>query len=306
MEVDPYILFPVPLEAATHPVLKKANTLAADPAAEREQVKVLLPERVAKVKTGDRRGALYQDADGVWWLLAAGTRKATGNGDFYVELQRRRDPFGGIEPTEQDARYRRLEYAYVAECDRERTAQREVLDAVIAAAGSPGRSFGVTVFGARVTVVVDVDEDPSGLTLSFDFEVFEERDRFPADVLACIPGYGDVNDWDYIPAFRPGDPESWYTMVDETTISMWAAAAELDHLLTDCDLPPTPVDERELNVAHYAPSAMVTLGYIEGAEITAICGTRFTPHRVPEAYRICPSCEGAMETLRLRPTGGAH
>lgn len=55
---------------------------------ERERVETITDRYAIQVKTGDRRGALWQDDDGTWWLLAAGRRKDDGSGGFYRDLQR--------------------------------------------------------------------------------------------------------------------------------------------------------------------------------------------------------------------------
>lgn len=299
MREDPLFLFPVPLTSADHLVLRKANLLASDPAADREPIRTLFPERVAKVKAGDRRGALWQDEHGVWWLLAAGVKKPTGSDAFYAKLERSNDPFETIKPTGKDEQYLRYEESYLEECARERDAHRRVLQAVIFAAGNPGTRRTVEVFGARIAVIVDVDDDPAELALSFEFASFKERDRFPTDILAFVPGCNDLNQWEYLPAFRPGDPESWYTFIDATTLETWSVASELEELVDGPERPPSPVVGTDPDVAHVAPASLVTLGYVEGVEISAICGARFTPHRIPENFDICVACTTVVEGLRL-------
>ncbi|CAN5890342.1 hypothetical protein BH23ACT10_BH23ACT10_26620 [soil metagenome] len=43
-------------------------------------------------------------------------------------------------------------------------------------------------------------------------------------------------------------------------------------------------------LAHRAPASVVTLAYVEGVEITALCGVRFTPHRNPDHVEECSAC----------------
>ena len=83
---DPSYLLPCPLVDAQHAVLDKANQLATDAAAVRERIESLTDRYAIKVKTGDRRAALWQDDSGTWWLLAAGRRKNDTSGDFYEEI----------------------------------------------------------------------------------------------------------------------------------------------------------------------------------------------------------------------------
>lgn len=75
MAADPTYLLPCPLVDAEHAVIEKANLLATDEAAHRERIEALTDRHAIKVKTGDRRAALWRDKDGTWWLLAAGRRK---------------------------------------------------------------------------------------------------------------------------------------------------------------------------------------------------------------------------------------
>ncbi len=98
-EEDPNFLLPVPLLATSHSVLDKANMLAGDESAKRERIETISDRYAIKVKTGDCRGALWQDDDGTWWLLAAGRRKDDGPGDFYRELERLSTDSSPIAPT---------------------------------------------------------------------------------------------------------------------------------------------------------------------------------------------------------------
>lgn len=116
MAADPTYLLPCPLVDAEHAVLDKANMVAADDAAPRERIEVLTDRYVIKVKTGDRRAALWHDDQDTWWLLAAGRRKNDTAGDFYREIERFSRDATPIAPTDIDFRYQRLEEAYEAEC----------------------------------------------------------------------------------------------------------------------------------------------------------------------------------------------
>lgn len=214
LAADPRFLFPVALAATRHIVLEKANMLALDPNAEREPIKMLTERSTVKVKTSDRRGVLWQDDEGIWWLLAAGRRKSDGPGDFYRELERLASGSDLIAPTEDDYRYLPYERAYIAECETERDAQVRVVGAVLEAVAHPGTPSRVDVFGAAVTIVVEPEDDESEmLSMAFDFTTLEERDRFPIDILGFVPGYESVDAWDILPPLRPGDAECWFTYV---------------------------------------------------------------------------------------------
>jgi hypothetical protein len=299
MAEDPRYLFPVPLTAAEHIVLDKANMLARDPNAEREPIEAITDRSTVKVKTSDRRGALWQDNDGIWWLVAAGRRKDDGQGDFYREIARYTGNSDPIAPTEADGRYLRFENSYVAECTAEREAQTKVVRALLDAAAHPGTSTSVDVFGAVVTISVDPEDDGSEmLSMAFDFTTFEDRGRFPVDVIGFVPGYESLDDWDILPPLRDGDPECWYTYVSETWIDWLATAVELDDLLVDADVPPTPSVSTAGERSHLAQATVVTLAYVEGVEIVALCGVRFTPHRNPDGFEECSACAAALALLR--------
>lgn len=286
MAEDPRYLFPVPLASAQHIVLDKANMLARDPAAEREPIKVIGDRATVKVKTADRRGALRQDADGTWWLLAAGRRKDDGSGDFYQGIASYASNSDSIAPTETDHRYHRYEAAYIAEADAERDAQVNVIRTLLDAAATPGTACSVDVFGARIAISIDPEDDDSGmLSMSFDFTSFKERDRFPVDVIGFVPGYESIDDWDILPPLRNGDPECWYAYVSESWIDWLATAVELDELVEDSEIPPTPSVSAAGQLSHRALASVVTLAYVEGVEITAICGARFTPTATRMALR---------------------
>ena len=52
------------------------------------------------------------------------------------------------------------------------------------------------MFGARVGVQIDAEPDDEMLSVAFDFVSFDQRARFPVDVLAFVPGFETVDDWD--------------------------------------------------------------------------------------------------------------
>ena len=207
MADDATFLFPCSLFDVEHLLIDKANLIAGDQSAERESIRAITDRVVAKVKTSDWRGALWQDDEETWWLLAAGRRKDDGPGDFYRELDR----FSGtssspLGPRKEDERYLKLEQAYARECMREKAAHRQVINAVFQASRAPGTTVGVEVFGASVSIRIDSDE--GGLAVveaSWDFIQFDEVDRFPHDVLAMIPGLDCIDSWDYLPPRKSSD-----------------------------------------------------------------------------------------------------
>jgi hypothetical protein len=300
LAADPRFLFPVALAATEHLVLEKANMLALDPNAEREPIKMLAGRSTVKVKTSDRRGVLWQDDEGTWWLLAAGRRKGDGPGDFYRELERLASDSDPIAPTEDDYRYLRYERAYIGECEAERDAQVSVVGALLEAVAHPSTPSRVEVFGAAVTIVVEPENDGESemLSMAFDFTTFEERDRFPVDILGFVPGYESVDAWDILPPLRSGDPECWFTYVSARWVEWLSTAVELDELLGAGGVASSPTSSVNGRLAHLAPASVVTLAYVEGIEITALCGARFAPCRNPENFEICPACAEALALLR--------
>lgn len=233
MADDPTYLLPCALVDIRHPVLEKANLIASEDAAPRERIVAITDRHVIKVKTGDRRGALWEDDNGTWWLLAAGRRKDDGSGDFYRDLERFSRDSSPIAPAEADQRYHRFEEAYSAECEAERLTHGQVLGALLAAAQAPGSTVDVEVFGASVSIRVVPDEDGLAvLEMSWEFAQFEQQDRFPMDVLAMVPGRESLDDWQYQPPRRDDDsPHSWFTYVTDEWVEHMATSAELDDLL---------------------------------------------------------------------------
>lgn len=287
------------LPEVDHPLLKRAGEIADEPAARREPIQVITDRVCLKVKTGPRRGALWQDDAGWWWLLAAGWRKDDGPGDFYQEIARFAGDSTAIAPTELDVKLARLAIAYAAELEHERAAQRQVVATLLEAVSHPGRPAETVVFGAHVRVRVDPDDDDlDRLTVSFEFERFEDQDRFPTDVLEFVP-VGSFEAWEYLPSFREGDQQIWWTLVSAAWVEWLQVAAELDQLP---DHPPAaaPGPEADEHHAHYVSGRVVTLAYVEGVEIRGLCGYAFTPSRNPDALPVCPRCAELYRLLRGR------
>lgn len=310
MGTDPTYLLPCPLVEAEHAVIDKANLIATDDAAHRERIESLTDRHAIKVKTGDRRGALWQDEDGTWWLLAAGRRKNDSAGDFYREIERFSADATPIAPTDDDYRYQRLESAYEKECQAERAAHAEAVGALLSAARAPGSISTVDVFGAEVSVRIMPDEAGLAvLEMSWEFAKFDQQDRFPMDVLAMVPGREEIDAWDYLPPRSNGDsPHIWYTYVTSEWVGHMATSAELDELLTNGDdwQPVNPLSNGSERFSHLAKGSIVTLAYLTGIEITALCGASIVAHRDYERFPVCPTCQESLTLLRsLRNPEGA-
>lgn len=299
---DEFYLFPVPLTDARHAVLDKANLIASDPAAPRERIEVLTDRFAVKVKTGDRRGALWQDDSGTWWLLAAGRRKDDGSGDFYVGLEPMAADSSSIAPTDADRRYEQLEAAYADECEAERAAQGLVVDALFRASREPGTTAELAVFGAAVAVRIDLDEGGLAvLEMQWTLHQFQDQDRFPADVLAMVPGRESIDLWEYLPPPASSDsPQAWFTYVPQEWVEHLATCAEIDDLISGTDgwASPTPFSDGSEHYSHWAQSKVVTLAYVSGIEIVSLCGARVVAHRDYEKLPICPTCDESLALLR--------
>lgn len=298
---DPNFLLPFALVDVSHPILDKANLIAGDPAAVREPIKTIADRDVVKVKTHRHRGALWRDPDGVWWLLAAGFRRDDGARDFYRDLERFSRDSSPIAPTEADRRYLLLEAAYEQECEIERQAHAEVLVAVLDAARQSDTAVTFEVFGARVQVRLVPDEDTLWvLEMHWELTRFEDQDRFPEDVLAMVPGHDLIDSWDYLPAMADGStPALWYTYVTSDWVDHMATTAELDDLIAASDWQPTnPSTDGSEHFSHYAPRGTVAAAYVEGIEITGLCGARFPAYRDYEHFPVCPVCQDSLDLLR--------
>lgn len=302
MAADPTYLLPSSLVDAEHPVLDKANLIASDDAAPRERIVAITDRHVIKVKTGDRRAALWQDNAGTWWILAAGRRKDDGSGDFYRDLERFSKDSSAIAPTEADDRFRHLEEAYAAECETERQAHGTVLGALLTAARVRGSAVEVEVFGAAVSIRVVPDDDGLAvLEMSWEFSQFEQQDRFPMDVLAMVPGRESLDDWQYQPPRRDDDsPHSWFTYVTEEWVEHMAISDELEDLLTNGGTwtPVNPASDGSEHFSHLAKRSIVTLAYVTGIEIVGLCGASVIAHRDYEKFPLCPICQENLALLR--------
>ncbi len=299
---DPTFLLPLSLMDVEHPTLTKANHIATDEAADRERIETIRDRHVLKVKTGDRRAALWQDEEGTWWLLAAGRRKDDGSGDFYRYLERFSDDSTPIAPTDEDRRYQRLETAYAEECRVEREAHGLVLGALLDAASAPGSVLEVEVFGASASMTVVPDDNGMAvLEISWEFHQFDQQDRFPADVLAMVPGRENIDHWDFLPP-RSGEdaPFAWYTYVTQSWVEHLATSVELDDLLPDKDSwsPANPESDGSEHFSHLAKGSVVTLAYVTGIEIVGLCGARVVAHRDYEHFPVCPTCKDSLGLLR--------
>lgn len=295
---DPQFLFPVALAAAEHAVLDKANQIATDPASDRESIVSIRDRSVVKVKTGNRRGALWLDKAGTWWLLAAGRRKDDGSGDFYRSLERFARNSDAIAPTSADFAYLKYEKAYLAELALERDAHASVLHALLRAAADPGTEQRVEVFGANVGVRVDAEPGDEMLIVAFDFTSFEQRDRFPVDVLAFVPGFESLDDWDVQPSMRPGAPETWFTFVPMAWIVYLATSLEVEALLQSFESPSITAVASAPGVVHHAPADWIAVSYVADVEITALCGAAFLAPRSFDGQTVCADCAAALARLR--------
>ena len=303
VENDETHLLPWRLYELEHPTLTKARTIVQNDDA-LKPVESITDRRLWKVKTGPFRGAIWQDDDGQWWLLGSGRRKDDGSGDFYKEHI---DNLGGdsssLVPDDLDRRYQRFERAIDAELAADRAAQQRILDAILNAAANRGaRCEPVRVFGADVSVRVTADDeaDPAELTVEIEMISYEEQDRIPQDLLALVPFFGAMENWDVVPPTAPGQAPIWWTLVPEPWIDWLRVAVELDELLAEGSPvgPPPAPPANATRLSHYAARAVVTLAYVEGVAIRALCGHEFTPTRDPEQFERCGSCLDALGLLR--------
>lgn len=57
---------------------------------------------------------------------------------------------------------------------------------------------------------------------------------------------------------------------------------------------------------HFALAPDVAEGYINGTEISAICGYRLVPSRNPVGMSLCPKCEFFVDLLRGTSAPDSH
>lgn len=295
-------MFDIELTDVDHPLIHKANGLLAADAPDFERIVILRDRRWFKVKTGRHRGAITRDADGQWWLGAAGLRKDDGSGDFYEDLERYADDSTALAPTEEDRRYLRFERAHAAELEEERAATRQLIELVLAAVAAPGSAQSLTLWGAVVTVRVlppTEDDDIGRIVIEFTFEHWEQRDRFPYDLLALVPFVCEPGEWDYLPDLGSGAGETWYTYVAPDWIEWFATTVELEnleHLLDRVERSVTTASATE--ACHFVSRNVVVAAMVESVEVRALCGYRFVPNRDPTRFPMCERCLELRELLR--------
>lgn len=60
---------------------------------------------------------------------------------------------------------------------------------------------------------------------------------------------------------------------------------------------PTETDTDDPRLAHIVkPASAVTQAYIEGTEVTALCGKRWVPTRDPKGLPVCGRCRELAES----------
>jgi hypothetical protein len=75
-----------PLDEFDHPLLRKANQQFAEPSSSRERISSIDAAVLFKVKAQRWRGAVWIDATGRPWMVAAGWREEGSQDDFYEAL----------------------------------------------------------------------------------------------------------------------------------------------------------------------------------------------------------------------------
>lgn len=308
LEADAWYLFPATLDQTPHAVLDKANSLAADPNADRVRIEAITDRHVIKVKTGPSRAAMWRDEDGQWWLLAAGRRRDDGARDFYRELEKYSNDSSPIAPTQRDKDYLRLEAAYSKERELERTVHARVLQALLEAASNPGEWFSLEAFGAQASLRIEPDEGGLALVeVTWRMVEYAQQQRFPADLLAMIPAGQNIKDWRCLaPPPESGMDQLWYMDVTEVWVKNLAVSAELDELaqFTNNWAAKDPVSDGSENFSHWALGRVVTRAYVEGIEIIGLCGARVVAYRDYEDLPVCDKCNESFALLRqLRAAG---
>lgn len=238
---------------------------------------------------------------GQWWLGAAGLRKDDSPGDFYVSLQKYGNDSSALAPTSEDQSYRRFERAYAAELEAERAAKRQLIEAVLGAIAAPDSSYSFALWGADVTVRIvrpAADDDVGRVVIELAFERWNQRDRFPYDLLALVPFVGEPDGWDYLPAFAADVSETWYTYVAPEWIDWFATTVELEHLEHRLGEVAGPMSPSATEASHYVSRRAIVAGMVESVEIRALCGHRFVPYRDPTRFPTCESCIELRDLLR--------
>lgn len=84
-----------------------------------------------------------------------------------------------------------------------------------------------------------------------------------------------------------------------------SGAGMLDQVLDDQRIEQEQEGDHDLFSHIVVPASAVTEAYINGTQVTALCGKTWVPSRNPEKHPVCPTCKEILEIARAAKNGGS-
>ncbi|MCQ4613087.1 DUF3039 domain-containing protein [Corynebacterium sp. CCUG 51687] len=291
-----------PLSDLPHPLIEKAKSLFSEKPEEDgtpEEISSATNMRLWKVKISQWRGGVWEDADGVRWLVVAGLAKGQheDHDDFYEKVKQANDNATILrwQPTEQDKQLLRLETAAGLRTEWELCIQRLALEALTQIHSGGKYSFTVSNPLDRnekmATIILEVTPEREGIESDDFFLEIKPENRFVTDPLIWVltlrllssidppeqhwDRYGDTYS-------NMGEPGCWTCRKDE--LEQLVAAEELAF-------------SEPGKISHYAHRKHLVRNTVEGKAVSSLCGTSFVPQSDHEKLPMCPECQKIYEQL---------
>lgn len=299
-----------PLSDLAHPLIRHVATTfpGTDHDARRENIGGLNDPMFWKAKTGQWRGAIYEDPEtGQAWLCAAGFRHAGDAEDFYTNFMSDVLAHGAEEylPTDDDQVRLQLEQHHaelrawktqIAVTAFECIAQCHDNDDGRASVTIPG--VGGSDAAIAELEVEMIQDDPGGrdsdasALVELDITVRDWSDPTALETLIytiCAAISPSEDNWDAVPM---AGITHYIGTIPEARIHDIVMSVRLDDVPVE---PPGAV--APTTHSHYVPSRPIVQALIFGEAVRAVCGKSFVPRRDPSEFPLCPECKSIADEV---------
>lgn len=291
-----------PLSELPHPVVVKAAEALGENLEEDQHeglIKASTAIALLELKTGQWRAAVWRDADGVNWVVAAGLAKGDheDHEDFYKRVERadRSGSTAGWLPTDKDYLLLKRERAAKHLTDWEQRIQSACLPALEQAVQGDSGDFALThpITGATLGAVrIDCASLDDGSLDSVEVHVRvsvadswrSSELAWQATVRVLVSVWPPEQDWDRY-------QDDFINMVTATDI-----AAQVERLRAAIENSVLAESEPGSS-AHYSHTKHVAGGAVNGTSVRALCGVHFVPRQDHGAMPTCPKCEARWSAL---------
>lgn len=285
-----------PLSDLPHPIISKAKAVFGENPAEDESQQEIASAtklRLWEVKNSQWRGGVWQDKEGVRWLVVAGLAKGghEDHDDFYKKIQRTNNStdLERWKPTQLDTQLLKQETVTRLRTEWELHIQQLALEALEKVNAGGTHQFTVHSFYPEAkkmaTVEIEVVVERGGIESDDIFLEITPENEFAGTNLLWVLTlrlltsiYPPQQSWDrYKNTFSNiGEPGAWTRQRD---------------LLTQL------VEEEELafsqpgQFSHYTHRKHLTRSTVEGKAVLSLCGKSFVPQSDHVNLPRCPDCE---------------